>query len=234
MSWLFRPEQCTEILSFAIFAPPLCPIHTTTTTTPMPPNRTLTPPHLTATSSGPLEATIANLQREIAAKAAAGRDLQRCWIVVQGQLVALQAENSEAAEAATAMGAQQAVMQQKQARLNARWAPLACVPTVAWPSVPAALALLAVQVVGRAFAAGLIHTARPPLTPSYQAGGAAARGRLPGQGPGRPARRDQPAERTAGGGRRAALHAARGQPAAGGQAAAGAEGKHAGFSTKTE
>ncbi|KAL4448619.1 hypothetical protein ABPG75_005838 [Micractinium tetrahymenae] len=68
--------------------------------------------------TGPLEATIVNLQREIAAKAAAGRDLQRRWIGVQGQLVALQAENAEAAEAVAAMRAQQAVMQQKRARLN--------------------------------------------------------------------------------------------------------------------
>ena len=67
--------------------------------------------------AGPLEATISNLQREIAAKTAAGRELQRRWIGVQGQLVAVQAENAELAEAVGAMRAQQAVMQQKRARL---------------------------------------------------------------------------------------------------------------------
>jgi len=70
--------------------------------------------------AGPLEATIANLQREIAAKAAAGRDLQRRWIAMQSQLVALQAENAELAEAISSMRAQQAVMQQKRARLNSQ------------------------------------------------------------------------------------------------------------------
>ncbi len=69
-------------------------------------------------SAGPLEATIANLQRELAARAAASRDLQRRWISVQGALVGLQADNAELAEAVAAMRAQQAVMQQKRARLN--------------------------------------------------------------------------------------------------------------------
>lgn len=68
--------------------------------------------------TGPLEATIANLQRELAAKAAASRELQRRWISLQGALVGLQAENAELAEAVAAMRAQQAVMQQKRARLN--------------------------------------------------------------------------------------------------------------------
>ena len=69
-------------------------------------------------SAGPLEATIANLQRELAARATASRELQRRWISVQGALVGLQAENAELAEAVAAMRAQQAVMQQKRARLN--------------------------------------------------------------------------------------------------------------------
>lgn len=70
--------------------------------------------HLT----GPLEATIASLQREIAAKAEAGQALQRRWIAVQRTLVALQAGNAEAAEAVATMAAQQAVMQQKRGRLH--------------------------------------------------------------------------------------------------------------------
>ena len=69
---------------------------------------------------GPLEATIANLQREIAALGAAGRELQRRWIGLQGQLVAAQAANAEAAEAVAALRSQQAVMQQKRERLNAQ------------------------------------------------------------------------------------------------------------------
>lgn len=77
-----------------------------------------TTPHPTPINAGPLEATIVNLQRDIAAKSAASRDLQRRWIGVQGQLVALQADNSEAAEAVAAMRSQQAVMQQKRARLD--------------------------------------------------------------------------------------------------------------------
>lgn len=70
--------------------------------------------------AGPLEATIANLQREIAAKEAAGREVQRRWIVVQGQLVAAQADNAEQAEVVAAQRAQQAVLQQKRARLEAQ------------------------------------------------------------------------------------------------------------------
>ncbi|PRW44941.1 Coiled-coil domain-containing 40 isoform C [Chlorella sorokiniana] len=70
--------------------------------------------------TGPLEATIANLQRELAARAAASRELQRRWISVQGVLVGLQAENAELAEAVAAMRAQQVVMQQKRARLNSQ------------------------------------------------------------------------------------------------------------------
>lgn len=83
-------------------------------------------PHPTPTSlpsptpAGPLEATIANLQREIAAAGAAGRDLQRRWIAVQAQLVGAQAGNAEAAEAVAGLRSQQAVMQQKRARLNAQ------------------------------------------------------------------------------------------------------------------
>lgn len=69
-------------------------------------------------STGPLEATIASLQREIAGKGEAGQALQRRWIAVQGALVALQAGNAEAAEAVATMAAQQAVMQQKRARLH--------------------------------------------------------------------------------------------------------------------
>lgn len=68
--------------------------------------------------AGPLEATIANLQRELAAREASSRELQRRWISVQGVLVGLQAENAELTEAVAAMRAQQAVMQQKRARLN--------------------------------------------------------------------------------------------------------------------
>lgn len=70
--------------------------------------------------AGPLEATIANLQREITAKEAAGREVQRRWIVVQGQLVAAQADNAEQAEVVAAQRAQQAVLQQKRARLEAQ------------------------------------------------------------------------------------------------------------------
>ena len=68
-------------------------------------------------AAGPLEATIANLQREIEGRAAAARELQRRWIGVQSQLVATQAQNAELAEALTTLQSQQAVMQQKRARM---------------------------------------------------------------------------------------------------------------------
>jgi predicted nucleic acid-binding Zn-ribbon protein len=70
--------------------------------------------------AGPLEATVAKLQRELAAKESAARDLQRRWIGVQGQLVAAQADGAELEEAVAGMRAQQAVMQQKRARLESQ------------------------------------------------------------------------------------------------------------------
>ncbi len=46
--------------------------------------------------------------------------MQRRWISVQGQLVAAQADNAELAEAVAGMRAQQAALQQKRARLDAK------------------------------------------------------------------------------------------------------------------
>ncbi|GAB4817322.1 hypothetical protein N2152v2_004368 [Parachlorella kessleri] len=68
--------------------------------------------------TGPLEATINNYQRQIAAKTKEGRELQRRWIVMQGQLVGLQAENAELAESIAKMQAEQAIMQHKRQRLS--------------------------------------------------------------------------------------------------------------------
>ena len=76
----------------------------------------LAPP--TFLAAGPLEATIANLQREIAASTAEGRELQRRWIVVQGQLVGLQADNAVLASELGQLRNQQAVMQVRQVRLR--------------------------------------------------------------------------------------------------------------------
>lgn len=48
------------------------------------------PPTAEAVNTGPLEATIASLSREIDAKGSEGRELQRRWINKQTELVALQ------------------------------------------------------------------------------------------------------------------------------------------------
>lgn len=47
---------------------------------------------------GPLEATIANISKEVVAKTAEAKDLQRAWVTCQTELVALTNENNGLAE----------------------------------------------------------------------------------------------------------------------------------------
>lgn len=68
--------------------------------------------------TGPLEATIVNVSREIDQKNVENRELQRRWVSVQGELVALQAQNNSAAEALTRMRAERTILSQKKRRLE--------------------------------------------------------------------------------------------------------------------
>jgi len=68
--------------------------------------------------TGPLEATIKNLQREIDTKGRESGEMQRRWIAAQGELVALQNENATAAETVTRMRAEHTVLVQKKRRLE--------------------------------------------------------------------------------------------------------------------
>jgi hypothetical protein len=57
-----------------------------------------------AVSTGPLEATIASLSREIDAKGGEGRELQRRWMAKQTELVTLQVGGTGRAHALRAAG----------------------------------------------------------------------------------------------------------------------------------
>lgn len=72
-------------------------------------------------NTGPLEATINNLQKEIDAKGAEGRELQRRWIGHQTELVALSNENAAATEALARLRAEQTILSQKRRRLEATY-----------------------------------------------------------------------------------------------------------------
>jgi len=67
--------------------------------------------------TGPLEATIKNLKREINQKTVEGKHLQKRWITVQTQLVALQMENNTAKERVQRLHSEQTVLTQKRNRL---------------------------------------------------------------------------------------------------------------------
>jgi hypothetical protein len=60
--------------------------------------------------TGPLEATIYNLQHEIGGKGLQGRELQRRWIQHQTELVALQNENAALTEDVARLKAERTVV----------------------------------------------------------------------------------------------------------------------------
>jgi len=68
--------------------------------------------------TGPLEAVIKNLQREIDTKGQESQDLQRRWIGYQTELVTLQNENATLAETVTRMRAEHTILFQKKRRLE--------------------------------------------------------------------------------------------------------------------
>lgn len=68
--------------------------------------------------TGPLEATIRNLQKEIDTKGGESKELQRRWIAFQTELVALQNENGQLTETLARMRAENTVLFQKKRRLE--------------------------------------------------------------------------------------------------------------------
>ncbi|KXZ48987.1 hypothetical protein GPECTOR_24g277 [Gonium pectorale] len=68
--------------------------------------------------TGPLEATIANLSREIETKATESRELQRRWIAFQQELVGLQNDNGGLTETLARLRAEHTVLFQKKRRLE--------------------------------------------------------------------------------------------------------------------
>jgi len=72
-------------------------------------------------NTGPLEATISNLTREIANKGQEGKDLQRRWIGFQTELVALVNENNGLAETVQRLKSEHTVLLQRRARLDSQY-----------------------------------------------------------------------------------------------------------------
>lgn len=68
--------------------------------------------------AGPLEASIANLKRELAAKTEASRALQTEWLDLQRELLALNAGNDDLAQQLQRDQSVLAVKQQRQKRLT--------------------------------------------------------------------------------------------------------------------
>ena len=68
--------------------------------------------------AGPLEATINNLNRELAKKDVEGKDLQRHWINLQTELVAKQNDNSELSESHARLTSNFSILNQKKVGLE--------------------------------------------------------------------------------------------------------------------
>ncbi|KAJ9514439.1 hypothetical protein QJQ45_012419 [Haematococcus lacustris] len=68
--------------------------------------------------TGPLEATIKNLQREIDTKALESKEMQRRWIAAQTELVGLQNENQALSVTVTRLRAEHTVLVQRRRRLE--------------------------------------------------------------------------------------------------------------------
>ena len=69
-------------------------------------------------NTGPLEATVNNLNKEISQKSSESKNLQRQWVTVQTQLVGLQNENNTLKEKVQRLGSEQSVFLQKRTRLQ--------------------------------------------------------------------------------------------------------------------
>ena len=69
-------------------------------------------------STGPLEATINNLQREIQRKGVEAQELQRRWIGFQIELVELQNKNNKLSESLATFNCKHTVVFQKRRRLG--------------------------------------------------------------------------------------------------------------------
>mmetsp|Transcript_9071 Transcript_9071/g.15585 ORF Transcript_9071/g.15585 Transcript_9071/m.15585 type:complete len:897 (+) Transcript_9071:228-2918(+) len=72
-------------------------------------------------NTGPLEATISNLQREIVNKGVEGKDLQRRWVGFQVELVALVNENNHMVETVQRLKSEQTVIRQRRTRLDTQF-----------------------------------------------------------------------------------------------------------------
>ncbi|KAK3238744.1 hypothetical protein CYMTET_51272 [Cymbomonas tetramitiformis] len=72
-------------------------------------------------NTGPLEATISNLLREINNKAVEGKDLQRRWVGFQTELVSLINDNNGLAETVQRLKSEHTVLLQKRARLDKQY-----------------------------------------------------------------------------------------------------------------
>ena len=69
-------------------------------------------------NTGPLEATIKNMNREIEIKARESKDLQRRWVGFQTELVALVNENNNMTEKVQRLKAEKTILGQRRVRLN--------------------------------------------------------------------------------------------------------------------
>ena len=74
--------------------------------------------NMTDEETGPLEATIANLKREILAKEGEGREMQRMWVAYQTDLVGLINDNNALAEKIQRLKSETTVLTQKRGRLD--------------------------------------------------------------------------------------------------------------------
>jgi len=72
----------------------------------------------TEENMGPLEATIANMTREINQKTAESKELQKRWMSLQTDLVSLQHENNDMKETIQRMKSEHTILMQKRKRLS--------------------------------------------------------------------------------------------------------------------
>lgn len=71
-------------------------------------------------STGPLEATIHNLQREIENKRNESQELQRAWMQQQIELVSMENKNNKLSDSLSMMQSKTTVIKQKKRRLEAQ------------------------------------------------------------------------------------------------------------------
>lgn len=68
--------------------------------------------------TGPLEATVSNLNREIQRKGVEGNDLQRHWMTLQTELVGKQIDNAQLSESQARLAADFSILFQRKVRLE--------------------------------------------------------------------------------------------------------------------